>query len=81
MKTITGKWARIIVILIVLMMVFVALNLVLGLGFFGEHAKTVAAFVYVVGFVIARLLTPSVTRRNFFGGKDVQANSENKDAD
>lgn len=80
MKTITGKWARIIVILIVLMMVFVALNVVFDLGFFGENAKVVAVFVYVVGFVIARLLTPGVTRRNFFGGKDVQANSENKDA-
>jgi hypothetical membrane protein len=80
MKTITGKWARMIVILIVLMMVFVALIVVFDLGFFGEYAKVVAVFVYVVGFVIARLLTPGVTRRNFFGGKDVQANSENKDA-
>lgn len=70
-----------IVILIVLMMVFVALNVVFDLGFFGEYAKVVAVFVYVVGFVIARLLTPGVTRRNFFGGKDVQANSENKDAE
>lgn len=80
MQIITRTRDRIIVAVLLLIIIFAALNVLFSWGFFGEKAMGVALVAAFAGVVISRLLTPGVTFRTIFDARNPEADHEAKDS-